>query len=381
MLSTLDEFLEQLGVYSVLGWLLACIPKDSELIVYTSYPNFSDSVKTYFEVCRREYPHKKHVWIQVRSPFLKAPRDIQSFGLYSLSGLYCFLRAKVIFTNNNEFYRFKSRNQILIDFWHGTPIKNILNFDATLPGTPKVHAYKTDHRVSPSRFVTMLLSAAFGNAPESYLEVGSLRADVILTSNTDKTRNKLNLSNGSRIALYVPTYRSGYRSKSDGDEGLVHRHYNDMQRVFADLGYALLVKPHPFEEEKYKDLNACIIDNAYLVKNELSTNDLLAVADVLISDYCSLIIDFLITSKPLVIFAPDGQVFSEKRGFLFPIFKFLKNVEVNSVNDVPAVLESQLNGEGAGQLEYLKELYYDYEDAESGSRLTTCLKKIYPDVF
>ena len=58
----------------------------------------------------------------------------------SFKGIISILRAKFIFTNNNEFFRIKSFNQYLIDFARYT-YKKILNFDNAIPKL--THAYNS----------------------------------------------------------------------------------------------------------------------------------------------------------------------------------------------------------------------------------------------
>ena len=51
-----------------------------------------------------------------------------------------------------------------------------------------------------------------------------------------------------------------------------------------------------------------------LVPNDLPTNEVLAVTDVLITDYSSVFVDFLATGRPVLFFTPDLEDYKTSRG-------------------------------------------------------------------
>jgi CDP-glycerol glycerophosphotransferase len=382
MLFKIDAIFERIGCYTFLGYILGLIPKDNNLMVWTSYPSFGDSVWIYYEYCKQEYPEKNHVWIQARKPVLEVPKDVISYNFWSIKGIAILLRAKVIFTNNNEFYRLKSRNQILIDFWHGIPIKNILNYDNALGTRIQKHAYKTSYRVSPSRIVTLLLSSAFGDHPNKYLEIGSLRVDRILSTDKEFVKSKLGLEVNLKYALFMPTYRKGYRSKQDGAQYDEEELFNELKRRLNLYGYALLIKPHPFVEDIWEERYSDIITSKSLALNGLITSDLLAMTDLLITDYSSLLIDYLVTGKPLIILNLDKESYKSSRGFIFDVTKYLKANVATCLDDIDLLLSNiEIFRSKENAEDFLRSLYFDYLDSKSAVRLTKELKRLHPHVF
>ena len=79
--------------------------------------------------------------------------------------------------------------------------------------------------------------------------------------------------------------------------------------------YRLLLKVH---QQVYKHAIADKGLQSMLVPNELPTNDMLAVTDVLITDYSSIFIDFLATGRPVLFYAPDIAEYESSRGFYLP---------------------------------------------------------------
>ena len=104
---------------------------------------------------------------------------------------------------------------------------------------------------------------------------------------------------GKKIAVWAPTFRGN--AAQPYLIGL-----SDIQRAAAALGddWQLLIKAHPHIDAHGRVSNCTI-----------PTEELFAVADVLITDYSSVMFDYLLYKKPLVLFSPDLAEYEAKRGF------------------------------------------------------------------
>ena len=104
---------------------------------------------------------------------------------------------------------------------------------------------------------------------------------------------------GKKIVVWAPTFRGN--AAQPYLIGL-----SDIQRAAAALGddWQLLIKAHP-HIDAHNQVSNCTIP----------TEELFAVADVLITDYSSVMFDYLLYKKPLVLFAPDLAEYEAKRGF------------------------------------------------------------------
>ncbi len=101
---------------------------------------------------------------------------------------------------------------------------------------------------------------------------------------------------GKKIVLYAPTFRG-----TAAEPQLVGK--ADIDRLEARLGegWAVIQKLHP-HLQKNDDL-------------KMSSSELFACADVLITDYSSLLFEYILLEKPFVIFAPDYEQYKQGRGF------------------------------------------------------------------
>lgn len=102
-----------------------------------------------------------------------------------------------------------------------------------------------------------------------------------------------------KIILWAPTFR--------GNAGMPILVGNkEIDRLSRELGddYYVITKLHPHMEEKFK-LSNC----------RMPTEELLPVADMLITDYSSIIFEYTILKKPIVFFVPDYKEYTSTRGF------------------------------------------------------------------
>ena len=104
---------------------------------------------------------------------------------------------------------------------------------------------------------------------------------------------------GRKVILWAPTFRgSAADPKLAGAEEIEH-----LRSTLSDE-YYLIVKLHPHAQKAVK-----MPDSAML------TEELLAVTDILISDYSSVIYDYAYFGKPLILFTPDFEAYEKACGF------------------------------------------------------------------
>ena len=102
-----------------------------------------------------------------------------------------------------------------------------------------------------------------------------------------------------KVVLWAPTFR-GYASDPRLDQ------YEDivaMQKALPDDIF-VLIKVHPHLSKKYD------YDNSIL-----TTDQLLPVTDLLITDYSSIIFEYSIYRRPMLFYAPDMEEYGVERGF------------------------------------------------------------------
>lgn len=104
---------------------------------------------------------------------------------------------------------------------------------------------------------------------------------------------------GRKVALFAPTFRTeGRMAAIDPLE---------LTQAMADAGYTLITKLHP--------LVPVPTDSGLRIAPGISTQDLLLVADVFITDYSSAVFEAAVAEVPSYLLAPDLDEYAQRRDF------------------------------------------------------------------
>ncbi|MFI5704787.1 CDP-glycerol glycerophosphotransferase family protein [Streptomyces xanthochromogenes] len=229
-------------------------------------------------------------------------------------------RAKYL-VNNVEFdHRLVKRpGQLLLQTHHGTPLKTVgldlADRPAASHGTDFARlladADKWDFALSANRHATLIGERAF---PAAYttLEYGSPRNDVLRRAtdvDSARLRDRLGIPGRSTVVLYAPTYRDYNRA----------RHLPlDLERLCRVLGpeFFLLTRAH---FAYGAPLSRTPLPRVLDVTGHPSVEELLLVADALVTDYSSLMFDYANLDRPIVILDDDREAYEAARGTYFDL--------------------------------------------------------------
>jgi len=254
--------------------------------------------------------------------------------------------AKYLVNNVNFPHTMTKRpGSVHVQTQHGTPLK-LLGLD--LRDRPEAggdmdfermleHVARWDYLVSPNPHS----SAAFGSAyPGRYrvLETGYPRNDRLshgTSAEIGAIRERLGIPAGSTAVLYAPTHREQH-------PGYVPA--LDLAALAAALGpdFTLLVRTHYFYADAERDLGAgTVLD----VSAHPSVEDLYLAADVLVTDYSSVMFDYAVLDRPIVVFAPDWAEYQRIRGVYFDLRAEPPGLFTTTQDELERVL---LDGTAAG---------------------------------
>ena len=147
------------------------------------------------------------------------------------------------------------------------------------------------------------------------LEYGRPADDLLTSRDAEVARTevlkRLELPADTRLVLYAPTRRPmDLRKRGWSDPGKLL----DLPGVAAALpsGHTLLVRRHPALGDDVLGLG--LVDGVLDVSAYPRVADLLLAADVLITDYSSLLADFAVTGRPTLLYVPDLAEFEASPG-------------------------------------------------------------------
>ncbi|MDF2610078.1 MAG: tagF [Lachnospiraceae bacterium] len=249
-------------------------------------------------------------------------------------------------------YIIKRKGATYIQTWHGTPLKKLaLDMESlNMGGQTDLEKYKSnfvhdtrawDYLISQNSYSTEIFKRAFA-FDKTMLEIGYPRNDILFRSNNaeaiQKLKDKMGLPTNKKILLYAPTWRD-------------NEYYEKGAYKFnRAMDFDLL-------REKLGDEYVCIVKYHYLVKENLDWSafegfvykfdmcediaELYLVADMLITDYSSVMFDYSVLKRPMFFFAYDLEEYKDNlRGFYFdfmeeapgPITKTTKELIDSIVN-------------------------------------------------
>ena len=138
---------------------------------------------------------------------------------------------------------------------------------------------------------------------------------------------------GIFIFLWLPTFRStSYTGgRKDGiDFGNIFNCEDFCEDEFNDYLFKCnslcIVKPHPMANHLsyVNKSNIIYISEKWLLDSKLTLYEVLGSADCLISDISSVIVDFMLLNRPIILLFQDFEEYSQTRGFSFsPIKDYL----------------------------------------------------------
>lgn len=236
--------------------------------------------------------------------------------------------------NNVSFpsYFLKREGQVYLNTWHGTPMKN-MGFDIpganVTQGNTAKNLLSADYILSSGPYMTDIAYRKSYKLQNLYdgtvLESGFPRNDVLFHCDRGEIIERLkqhgvNVEENKKIILYAPTWKGD--KYSDPDTG-VQEFYEVIHAAEKSMNteeYQILVKPHQivYHYMKKNQIDVGGEINRF-IPAVMDTNEILAVTDVLISDYSSIFYDFLATGRPMLFYVPDIGEFEQYRGLYFGV--------------------------------------------------------------
>ncbi len=294
-------------------------------IVYNSFHGrFSDSPRAIFERLG-DRPELEHVWLADPAHLAAFPAGVSTVDIDGPDARAALESADlVIASSHTELDWDKPAGSTYLQTWHGTPLKRV-HYDVLWAPPGRLDDLdrdiaKWDLLLSPNPASTARLRGAFGYEGE-VLESGYPRNDLLSSPEMPavgaRVRAALGIDPDVTTVLYAPTWRDDDVQRdatSDVPFAL------DPEAFAATLGpdQVLLARAHNLATGRSRMAE---LPGVHDVSYYPDVRDLYAAADVLVTDYSSVMFDFAITGRPIIFYAYDLDRFRDSiRGFYFDLF-------------------------------------------------------------
>jgi CDP-glycerol glycerophosphotransferase len=352
----------------------------TDTVVYASFGGrqYSDSPRAIHEELVRRQAPLEHLWVagdgSCRAPSTAAPLRADSREHYE-----ALARARYVVTNDYFPDWFERRpDQVCLQTWHGTPLKRIgLEAANARTATARFQRHweqqvvNWQHVVSPNRWSTPILREAYAIEGD-LLETGYPRADLLARPDRDavaaEVRRRLGVPADVRAVLYAPTYRDHIvdrRGRYRLDVKL------DLERLHKAVGddTVILFRKHPYVSDTLPPVpNGFVRD----VSDYPDGTELLLAADVLLTDYSSLMFEFANTGRPMLFYAYDLEAYQEEiRGFNLDYAATVPGPVLGTTAEVADALRDLdgLRAEYANHYERFAATFCEFDDGRAAERV------------
>lgn len=357
------------------------LPVRDDVVLYESFHGDSVSCNplAVFRTARTHLAGRGMLHVWAIRPYATIPAELAALPdvvfVRHGSPLYArYLATAGWLVNNNTFmpYFVRRPQQRYLNTWHGTPLKKL---GADIPGALFDHKnavrnlLQATHLAMPNAFTRRVLLESM--QVEEVIrcriaDTGQPRIDLVLGADADArahTRARLGLDADARIVLYAPTWRGSLDGASlDADlvSGAIAR--------LTGHGATVLFSGHHMVARKLGPLP----EGAMPVPAGMDITELMSVVDVLVTDYSSILFDFLPVGRPVLLYVPDLEQYRRERGLYLDIDALPARI-CSTADALGQALSQALAGHApdAGdkaRQEAARQAYWPLEDGGSAAR-------------
>ncbi len=304
--------------FSCLCFLISIFGKKKNAIFVNCFDgkSFGDNPKAILDAAYSQGLSIETYWLDISgnksngNTFYIKPNSIKS--------IYYMSVCKIWISNvRMPYYSYKSKKTTYINTWHGgLSIKKIEGecqekLSQRYIMQAKHDSKLIDYIISECEDMSRLYNQYFWINNPNILKIGSPRNDIFFRDNEKLLKTlvtKFSIQ-GKKILLYAPTFRnSSYDDLYDVDFDTIRKTLN---KKFGN-DWIVMLRYHPRFLNSRELSNK---DNCINVTSYPDIQELLVLADVLITDYSSTCLDFILTKKPVFIYAKDIKAYEKERGF------------------------------------------------------------------
>jgi len=297
------------------------VPKDDKKILLYSGVEYKDNIKAIgdyiysSQICNRytvyygEYQRSKK-FIYINGKKIRVYNKLMS--------ILIFLNSGHVFYAFNTLPIEPAQNQIVIQMWHGTPLKKIFNYQTTA----KVKYDFFTYILATSEYFAQFMSLAVPCERDKVVICGHPRND-----NLFQHHEKPQFARNSKLIFWAPTFRKAkYWEQCDSDISKLIplfdiKELDELNAELENRNVKMMIKLHPMEDCPsnlfIKKTNLEVYSHSMFVKSGYELYSILAVSDALITDYSSVYFDYLLLDRPIGFVIEDFNSYENKRGFIF----------------------------------------------------------------
>ena len=293
-----------------------------------------------------------------------------AFRFFILS-TYRLATSEYVFLNDNfmplAYINFSEKTTVT-QLWHAEGVFKRFGLCSALPEEVEKLERRCCERytyaVCTSKNVAPYYAEAFNLPEQRVLALGSPRTDRFFEEHdVDSLRREFDLRypkcKGKKLVIYAPTFRD----VPERDSKIME--YFDVRRFGEELSdeYTLLIRLHPQVH------SSAVAESEYSVDvtDYEDVGTLVQLADLLITDYSSICMDFALLRKPCLFYAFDLEEYENERSFFFDYEDYVPGTVVKSFDELVQAVKNK-NFTLQKQEEF-RDFNFDFADDISAKRV------------
>ncbi|MFA0052393.1 CDP-glycerol glycerophosphotransferase family protein [Vibrio breoganii] len=301
----------------------------------------------------------------------------------SLKGIVILLKSKVAYFHHGPLdygIPLLNKKRLNINLNHGIHFKKVGytldNYKRMLFETKNVISYHvcssdTDALAACAYYQTKLSNIRVTGAPKND---AFFRSSCELPKGYQNELQALERCIGGREAiLYAPTWREVNQTYEFSNSEL-----QSLRSWLKSNNSVMLFAIHPLIPDYEIPQGDCFIDaNAIVSDIQLA----LRLTDILITDYSTIWIDYLLTEKPIIGFWYDLEQYTKDRGFIFDVRDTFPHEKIHEFNELIPKLEQCMAKEfDVAKHAYLRRFFHKFEDGNNCKRIFQYTKNLLSSV-
>ena len=228
---------------------------------------------------------------------------------------WLYFRACMIIDENKQI-RKRYTQTVHVFLTHGSPVKDTRGFYSCEDDT--------DFALCQSEYWRPIVSVGSPVPAERRVILGQPRNDAFFDSQV--SMKELIGEQYEKVVVWYPTYRQhkhncSARGTDSSSLPIIHdeEEARRINEIAAKYGVLLVVKPHPVQDlSLIKAMNLDhlkLIYDDFFVSHGITSYEFLAKTDALITDYSSVVFDYLLSGNPIALAQEDYEEYEKKVGF------------------------------------------------------------------
>ena len=363
------------------SWLNYVLPKKENRVFFYSNLGFRDNVKAMFDYLIMIGADKEYEIICALNDYTLYKETYPSVRFVSnKKGIWFFLRSHYAFYSFGKYPVKPAPSQVVVNLWHGMPLKRIGNMEEKLKG--RDYNFFT-YVLATSPFFADIMQQVFSCKKEQILLCGQPRNDILFAKiSAERTEQIWTLGkeeqkiSGSAFEcahkiVWLPTYRDN--ETKEVLPTIKMKDLDKLQKLLEETDTCLFIKLHPLQ--KYEQQRMPYDRIFFYTQEDMAGYDLyeiLSTADALITDYSSVYFDYMLLDRPIGFMIGDMDEYEDERGFVFAHpAEYMPGMQITDYGQLADFIREIAEGKDADrkQREKVNAVVNVYKDGKNAERI------------